>query len=203
MERKRKGAEFLDYVAMHGETLMRNLRKNVKFEDDLFMDVYQETVVSVYEAIVEKGVEVRNIEKYFFKASVNNYLRARSERDARRNSRVGIEGGRAPVADTPEDPAPPHDAAATLARVERHIEATYGHTAARLFMAYYRRRVERGFNNYKAFAAETGLAEHYIGEMLCRINRNLRHRRILNREEDGMDKTTQEERDTEGRHTEG
>ena len=74
MEKNEKhGREFLQFVADNMDRLKKNLRKNITYDDDIFEDVFQNTIIKVYNAI-EKGLVIKDFEQYFFIASKFEYI---------------------------------------------------------------------------------------------------------------------------------
>lgn len=69
------GQEFLQFVAKNEARLKKNLRKNITYNPDLFDDVFQDSIVKVYNAI-EKGARIKDFEQYFFIASKFCYINA-------------------------------------------------------------------------------------------------------------------------------
>lgn len=68
------GREFLDYIAKNERRLKKNLRKNITYDDAIFDDVFQNTVIKVYESIVRNDKMVDNFEQYFFISSKFEYI---------------------------------------------------------------------------------------------------------------------------------
>lgn len=79
------GRDFLEYVAKNEKRLKKNLRKNITYDEDLFDDVYQNTIVKVYNAI-EKGTVIEDFEKYFFMASRFEYINCDNKHRKRKQS---------------------------------------------------------------------------------------------------------------------
>lgn len=70
---EKHGREFLQFVADNMERLKKNLRKNITYDEDIFDDVFQNTIIKVYNAI-EKGLVIKDFEQYFFIASKFEYI---------------------------------------------------------------------------------------------------------------------------------
>lgn len=62
------GRDFLDFVAKNEKRLKKNLRKNITYDEDLFEDAYQNTILKVYDKIMS-GTYIDDFENYFFIAS--------------------------------------------------------------------------------------------------------------------------------------
>lgn len=75
MTNEEHGREFLDFVVSNEARLKKNLRKNITYNPDIFDDVFQESIVKVYNAI-EKGARINDFEQYFFITSKFCYINA-------------------------------------------------------------------------------------------------------------------------------
>jgi RNA polymerase sigma factor (sigma-70 family) len=73
MTNEEHGREFLEYVAKNEARLKKNLRKNITYNPDIFDDVYQDTILKVYNRIM-KGEVIKDFEQYFFIASKWTYI---------------------------------------------------------------------------------------------------------------------------------
>jgi len=73
MTNEEHGQEFLKFVAKNEARLKNNLRKNITYNEDLFDDVFQDSIIKVYNAI-EKGARIKDFEQYFFIASKFCYI---------------------------------------------------------------------------------------------------------------------------------
>ena len=72
-EFKEHGRQFLEFVAKNEQRLKKNLRKNITYNPDIFDDVFQDSIIKVYNAI-EKGARIKDFEQYFFIASKFCYI---------------------------------------------------------------------------------------------------------------------------------
>jgi DNA-directed RNA polymerase specialized sigma24 family protein len=75
MSNEHHAREFLEYVAKNEKRLKKNLKKNITYNDYIFDDVYQDTILKVYDSIMN-GTIVDDFEKYFFIASKFSYFNA-------------------------------------------------------------------------------------------------------------------------------
>lgn len=77
-----KGRKFLEFVAQNDKKLRNNLRKNITFNKELFEDVYQDSIIKVYNSIVKNNKEIEDFEQYFFISSKFNFiLKQNAERE--------------------------------------------------------------------------------------------------------------------------
>lgn len=81
-DNEKHGRDFLEFVANNMERLKKNLRKNITYDEDIFDDVFQNTIIKVYNAI-EKGLVIKDFEQYFFIASKFEYINQDNARKKR------------------------------------------------------------------------------------------------------------------------
>lgn len=73
MSNEQHAREFLEYVAKNEKRLKKNLRKNITYNPEFFDDVFQDTILKVYDSIM-RGTVISDFEKYFFIASKFQYI---------------------------------------------------------------------------------------------------------------------------------
>lgn len=75
MTNEEHGQQFLEFVAKNEKRLKHNLMKNITYNEDIFDDVFQDSIIKVYNAI-ENGARIKDFEQYFFIASKFCYINA-------------------------------------------------------------------------------------------------------------------------------
>lgn len=83
MTNEEHGREFLKYVGDNIDKLKHNLRKNITYDEDIFDDVIQDSIIKVYNAIMN-GTRIDDFEQYFFIASKFEYI----TRDNKKKNRI-------------------------------------------------------------------------------------------------------------------
>jgi len=75
-------------VAKNEKRLKRNLRKNITYDPYIFDDVFQDSIIKVYDSIMN-GTVIEDFEKYFFIASKFSYFNAdnKNKRNIKQNDR--------------------------------------------------------------------------------------------------------------------
>lgn len=84
-----RGAKFLEYVAKHKEELRYALLKNVKFDKSLVDDVFQNTIIKVYNSIVKNNTPIDNFKSYFFISSKWEYTHTQIKKERENATKVG------------------------------------------------------------------------------------------------------------------
>lgn len=83
MSNEQHGQEFLKFVGDNLDRLKHNLRKNITYDEDIFDDVIQDSIIKVYNAILN-GSRIDDFEQYFFIASKFEYI----TRDNKKKNRL-------------------------------------------------------------------------------------------------------------------
>lgn len=88
MSNEQHAREFLEYVAKNEKRLKKNLRKNITYDPYIFDDVFQDSILKVYDSIMN-GTVIEDFEKYFFIASKFSYFNAdnKNKRNIKQNDR--------------------------------------------------------------------------------------------------------------------
>lgn len=88
MSNEQHAQEFLEYVAKNEKRLKKNLRKNITYDPYIFDDVFQDSILKVYDSIMN-GTVIEDFEKYFFIASKFSYFNAdnKNKRNIKQNDR--------------------------------------------------------------------------------------------------------------------
>lgn len=163
-----KGREFLEYVAKNERKLKRNLRKNITYDPDLFDDVFQDTILKVYGAIVDNHTDIKDFEQYFYMASRFHYIntdnsrrrqQAKTERDYFSNERNEI----------PDDDIDQEGRFNEIIRANNTIydalAAQFGAEDTEIFFDYYMLKSTVGCS-YNDLRVKYGKSALYIGKMI-------------------------------------
>lgn len=75
-ENEIKAKQFLEYVENNIELLKRNLKKNITYNDEIFEDSFNDTVLKIHNSILKNGTEIKDYKQYFFMSSKWQYINA-------------------------------------------------------------------------------------------------------------------------------
>lgn len=75
--------DFLDYAAKNEKRLKKNLKKNVTFDEDIFDDVYYDSLVKVYDYIINKQKKIEDFEQFQFIVAKNHYILTQNKKRKR------------------------------------------------------------------------------------------------------------------------
>ena len=75
MSNEERGQDFLNYVAQNTKRLKKNLKKNITYNDFYFEDAFSDAVLKVYDAIVNRGIIIKDYEQYLYISSKWEYVK--------------------------------------------------------------------------------------------------------------------------------
>lgn len=169
-ERARK---FLEFVAANDTRLRHNLRKNITYDEELFDDVYQETVVRTYDSLCRNDTEIDDYEQYFFIASKFNYINAQNKKRKEQKLSVDIDYSRHDVGDEPYDYDADFATEKKLQELTADVYDRFGVSDSNLYFSYILNKVS-GITSYSKMAAihniDVKLAKKIIQEIKTYID---------------------------------
>lgn len=168
-EAELKGQNFLNYVAANEKRLRKNLKKNITFDGDLFDDIFQDSIIKVYNSIVKNNKDVADYEQYFFTASKFNYILKQNSERERIRKRINIEDYTR--SNDIEDEKYDDDEGETTSKldsIKEIISNEFGLENCELYFDYMLIKVQGGMS-YTKFAKQTGVPVSKISEIVSRI----------------------------------
>lgn len=150
--------DFYKYLSENGEQIKYELRKNITFDDELFEDVYNDTVVKVYEAIAEKGKEVEDIRMYFFISFKFNYIQSQAKQRKHKSRKSVIEPYTLDITDTEYSEEYPRRINDFFNYIREELEKKFEPFEVDLFIIYYKLKCGKGKISYRKLSNITGLS---------------------------------------------
>ena len=175
MSNEEHGQEFLQFVADNEARLKKNLRKNITYNPEIFDDVFQDTIIKVYDRIM-KGTVIKDFEQYFFIASKFQYI----NEDNKVKKRLKVEDREF----EPDDDRFAEDDNAWKIKEERNdninelfkflskrLNEAFTPAEADIFLIYYRLKSEKAGISYKKMTKITGRSFSEISQIIQRCKR--------------------------------
>ena len=75
----KRGQEFLEWYSQNSEMLIKAVRKNITYDEEIFDDVIADTLCKIY-TTMEKGTVVNDFKNFFFICAKFNYINAQKKR---------------------------------------------------------------------------------------------------------------------------
>lgn len=189
MDNEKHGREFLNFVASNMERLKKNLRKNITFDDDIFDDVFQNTIIKVYNAI-EKGLVIKDYEQYFFIASKFEYINTDNKKKGRlktddRDILSDISSGviqdifYADDEDWKEKEDRNDKINELFKFLSNRLNEVFSPAETDIFLIYYRLKSEKNGVSYKKLASITEKKVSEITEIIKKIKKFIRQDELI------------------------
>lgn len=169
MDRARHGKEFLAFAAANKARLLKGLRKNVGCSKEEAGDAYADALLAIHETIMEKGVKVKDFERYFFRAVNFAYLRKEAKDQSRLKAERKMKEGEDFVEEEEEETA-----ADKIEILREFLCKTYDRRRADIFLDYMRIRTSGVFYSYRAHSHETGIPRRELEVTIRNIRAYLR-----------------------------
>ena len=178
MSNEEHAKEFLEYVARNEARLKKNLRKNITYNPDIFDDVFQSTIIKVYDRIM-KGTVIKDFEQYFFIASKFEYI----NEDNKIKKRQKIEDSEI---DTDDDRFAEDDNAWKIKEernenindlfkfLSKRLNEVFSPAEADIFLIYYRLKSEKAGISYHKMTKITGRKFSEISQIIQKIKKFIR-----------------------------
>lgn len=178
MSNEEHGKEFLEYVARNEARLKKNLRKNITYNENIFDDVFQSTIIKVYDRIM-KGTVIKDFEQYFFIASKFEYI----NEDNKIKKRLKVEDSEI---DTDDDRFAEDDNAWKIKEernenindlfkfLSKRLNEVFSPAEADIFLIYYRLKSEKAGISYHKMVKITGRKFSEISQIIQKIKKFIR-----------------------------
>ena len=175
MSNEEHAREFLEYVARNEARLKKNLRKNITYNENIFDDVFQSTIIKVYDRIM-KGTIVKDFEQYFFIASKFEYI----NEDNKIKKRQKVEDREI---DTDDDRFAEEDNAWKVKEernenindlfkfLSKRLNEVFTPAEADIFLIYYRLKSEKAGISYHKMVKITGRKFSEISQIIQKVKK--------------------------------
>lgn len=175
MSNEEHAREFLEYVAKNEARLKKNLRKNITYNENIFDDVFQNTIVKVYDRIM-KGTVIKDFEQYFFIASKFEYI----NEDNKIKKRQKVEDKEI---DTDDDRFAEEDNAWKVKEernenindlfkfLSKRLNEVFTPAEADIFLIYYRLKSEKAGISYHKMVKITGRKFSEISQIIQKVKK--------------------------------
>jgi DNA-directed RNA polymerase specialized sigma24 family protein len=203
MSNEQHAQEFLEYVAKNEKRLKRNLRKNITYDPYIFDDVFQDSILKVYDSIMN-GTVVEDFEKYFFIASKFSYFNAdnKNKRNIKQNDRDllwnishGLENNRGDIS---EDAKRVIDEIVTednewekkedkneninklFKFISEKLNKVFSPAECDIYLIYFRLKSEKSGVSYEKMAKITGRSFSEISQIIQKLKKYVKNDEEIN-----------------------
>lgn len=172
MNNEEKARDFLNYVAKNEKELKYILAKNVTYDKDIFDDVFNDTIIKVYNSILKNGTEVSDYKNYFFTSLKWTYVLADNRNKKYKNSSVRdyFENNDIAVEEETDEDERFDKIVETIEVIRNEIKDKYGEWYTTVFFEYYTCKATEGCS-YKKLAAKLGTTIKQIQMVIKEIKK--------------------------------
>lgn len=172
MNNEEKARDFLNYVAKNEKELKYILAKNVTYDKDMFDDVFNDTIIKVYNSILKNGTEVSDYKNYFFTSLKWTYVLADNRNKKYKNSSVRdyFENNDIAVEEETDEDERFDKIVETIEVIRNEIKDKYGEWYTTVFFEYYTCKATEGCS-YKKLAAKLGTTIKQIQMVIKEIKK--------------------------------
>lgn len=205
--------EYLQYVAEHEEVLKKAVRKNITYDERLFDDVFQDTILKIYDYITKKERIIKDFKGFHFICNKNNYILAdsKSRKEDKMLARTFFDN-----LDRPVDKMETYDDIKCYAnyteeqklfaddydsvqkaeeRIEKinllieftkeELEKQFDDFEVGLFLIYYKLKADKEKISYKKLAEITGLELKTVTNIISKMKKTIRsNTEIMNKKKE-------------------
>ena len=181
MNNEEKARDFLNYVAKNEKELKYILAKNVTYDKDIFDDVFNDTIIKVYNSIKKNGTEVSDYKNYFYislkwqyilQFNRNKSYTCKTVRDYFENNDI--------IEEVEEKENKFNAVIETLDIIRNDIIEQYGEWYTTVFFEYYTCKATEGCS-YKKLATKLGTSIKQIQEVIKTIKEYIRTSEKMNK----------------------
>lgn len=172
MTNEERGQEFLNYVAQNEAKLKKNLKKNITYNQQYFDDAFGEAIIKVYDAIVTRGVIIKDYEQYFFIASKFQFIK--EDNIFKKLQKVTINSDEYFEKNDIEDEIyeeDDHRSGEKLEVIMEILEEEFGKENTQLYLEYIQLKNTKEGTSYKLFADKKNIPVKPLTETIKKIKK--------------------------------
>lgn len=171
MNNEQKAREFLQYVAENEKELKYILAKNTTYDKELFDDVFNDTIIKVYNSIIKNGTDVKDYKNYFFISLKWQYILQQNRANKRRNSSVrDFFDNNNIIEEENVEEDKFNNISGALDTLKKLILDKYGEWWTYVYFQYYQCKAEEGCS-YKKLSAKLGINQKQISMIVKEIKK--------------------------------
>ena len=181
MNNEDKAKDFLNYVAKNEKELKFILAKNVTYDKDIFDDVFNDTIIKVYNSILKNGTDVSDYKNYFFTSLKWTYVLADNRNKKYKNSSVRDYFDNNDIIVEEETEEERFDRIVdTIEIIKNEIKEKYGEWYTTVFFEYYTCKATEGCS-YQKLAAKLGITVKQIQMIIQEIKKFVAEDEYINK----------------------
>lgn len=181
MSNEEKAKDFLNYIAHNEKELKYILAKNITYDKDIFDDVFNDTIIKVYNSILKNGTEVNDYKNYFFTSLKWTYVLADNRnKKYKSNSVRDYFDNNDMIEEETDEEERFTKIVDTIETIKDEIKAKYGEWYTTVFFEYYQSKSTEGCS-YQKLAAKLGITVKQIQMIIREIKQFVAEDETINK----------------------
>lgn len=164
--------EFYDYIQNNYEQSRYEVLKNITYDEELFDDCYNDTVVKVA-GIISEGREIEDIRQYFFISLKWNYINAQN-RKRREQKRFTNEFTEERIDDTEYSEDRYNRVMDLWDFISQRLENEFKPGEVDIYLIYYKLKCNGRSLSYRKLSEITGIPVKEITNIIQRVKKKVR-----------------------------
>lgn len=181
MSNEEKAKDFLNYITQNEKELKYILAKNITYDKNIFDDVFNDTIIKVYNSILKNGTDVSDYKNYFFTSLKWTYVLADNRNKKYKNSSVRDYFDNNDMIEEETDEEERFEKIVdTIEVIKNEIKEKYGEWYTTVFFEYYQSKATEGCT-YNKLAAKLGISAKQIQMIIREIKQFVAEDETINK----------------------
>lgn len=170
--------DFYDYISNNYEQSRYEVLKNVTYDEELFDDCYNDTVIKVAN-VIQAGKQIDDIRYYFFISLKWNYINAQNRKRREQKRFTSVADDESHFTDTYEDVEYSEERYNRVMRlwdyISARLESEFSPGEVDIYLIYYKLKCTGRSLSYKKLSEITGIPVKEITNIIQRVKKFVRN----------------------------
>lgn len=167
-ESLKKGNDFLNYIAKNQEKLKKEFYKGVNYNPDTYDDLWQDTIIKVYDSIILNNKDIHDYKRYFFIALKYSCLYEATK--SKRNVNIDDHKELYDLIDNEYDDV----TEIKYNALKKIVTDKFGEENSNIFFDFMKRKYSDEKTSYSSYSKVTGLSCGQIYQIVSSIKKYLK-----------------------------
>ena len=169
MTNEEKTIEFMNYVAKNEKELKYILAKNITYDAELFDDVFQDSIIKVYNSILKNGTTVSDYKSYFFTSLKWNYVLYDNRNKKYKSESVRDYFDNNDIIDDATDKEGQFDEVIKLLdNIKTELSTQFGEFDTEIYLHYFYNKINGG-TSYKKVSEKYNITTNQLTKIIRKI----------------------------------
>lgn len=173
--------DFLSYVEQNTLQLKKNLMKNITYNPEYFDDVFHDSIIKVYDYIMNKKTEIKSFKDFFFMVSKFAYIQEDNRHKAKLSRNIRDYFINNDIEQETTNKEARKEAIDTLFKfIAERLELFFPSNEVDIYVVYYKLKSGKNSVSYKKMANITGNDVKHITQVIKRLKKFVAEDEIIN-----------------------